>query len=555
MSSASSSAAMATKRRRVEAPVIRGVSIGAASRLRSHLQEHPEDMAFSQTMAALSHQERKQHSKLYSEWNVQLVDLKTQEGEVIRWAVPGMAAVLKWHLENNPIFEGALQRAARDASPLQVIVYCDEMVPGNPLHPEQRRKLCNWFVSILQFDQALSSEYNWLPIATLLSSKMKKLEGGCSQAHRVLMERALADELGLFNAGVVIESESGPVLVMFELLDPLADELGLKSIVNIKGSSGLKPCLKCVNVFMKGHALSNLAGNVDICCFDKAKFEEMTDDDLFDAHDMLAQLKPRLKKTAFGNKETAYGVNYSPEGVLASHMLRERTHPTKSRFDRMHTLESGGIAELEVNLLLQSLDESGKFTNKQVTDYCNAGWFGVLGPVQLAFRDNKIKGMASDVLRAMPILFHFGKVVLQGWDQLKLASFEALFLVFKQLQYIKFFADCSKAATDKLSDLVARHLRLFQQAYTPEKCIPKHHMAMHLGDQYYTDGHYADCFATERHQKLIKAVAEDYNNTKHQLHEFYVLSRANRAMKFEVSNLGANTVSKTVEFEGELQTC
>lgn len=552
----STSTSMDTKRRRVEAPVLRGLALGTAARLRSHLKEHPEELNYSQSLPALKYQERSRHAELWKEWKVQLVDLHLKEGGQIRWAVPNLAAIMKWHIQHNRIFCSALQRAVKAFKmPLQVIVYCDEMVPGNALHPDQRRKLCNWFISILQFDQELSSEHVWLPVATLLSSKMKNIEAGCSQAHRCLMEQALTDCFGIANAGILVQVDNEDVLVMFEVLDPLADELGLKSIYDIKGSSGMKPCVKCVNVFMKEHVHATLRGNVDICCFDKAKLEPMTDEDLWQAHDSLERLKPVLRKTPFEKKETAYGVNFSPRGVLASRVLRDRQHPTKCRFDRMHTFESNGIADLEVDLLVKSLSDTGKYSNQQVMKYCNAGWCWHAAPVKLSFRDGSLKGMASDVLQALPILFHFVNVFLQGWDQAKTESFKALFLVVKQLQHIKFTADCSTSATAKLSELVARHLELFQQAYTSSACIPKHHMAMHLGDQYKADGHYADCFATERHQKLVKAMAESYNDCTPERHEFYVISRVNRAMITEINDQLKATASKTVECQGEPKLC
>jgi len=540
---------MATKRRRADNPVLRGVTLGAAAKLRLHLQENPEEMECSQKLSALKWQESRKHQELSREMQVRLVDLKCPDGGIVKWGVPNMAAVMKWHIQHNPLFLHALQRAVRAHNmPMKIMVYSDEMVPGNVLHPEQRRKMCNWFITILQFQRELSSEHLWLPIASLLSAKMKKLEGTCSQAHRKLMELAIQDVSGLTNAGLVLDGQ----LVMFKLEDPLADELGLKSINDIKGASGIKPCIKCSNVFMKGHRYATMPGNVDICCAVFSKFEQMTNEDLWDAHDALEQQKPLLRKTPFEALETALGVNYSPEGVLASRVLRETMHPVESRYDRMHCFESKGNSETEIGLLLESLSSSKKFSNYQVQSYCNASWENMWGPVSFAFRDDKLKGMASDVLNAVPILFHFAKSHLQNWDKAKVDSFEALFLVTKQLEHVKHASDCSREATSKLSDLLQRHLGFFQAAYSADEVKPKHHYSAHLPEQYEKDGFYADCFAPERHQKLIKAIADSFSNTSAELYEFYILSRVHRAMQKEVEDaLNMSAKGKAVEFQGE----
>ena len=303
----------------------------------------------------------------------------------------------------------------------------------------------------------------------------------------------------------------------------------------------------------KGHRHATLPGNVDICCFVFSKFDEMTNEDLWDAHDELEKQKPLLGKTRFEALETALGVNYSPEGVLASPLLRAAMHPVESHYDRMHNLESGGISEHEVNLLLQSLSDSNKFSNAEVQRYCNASWRWGRGSIlNFSFRDNKLKGMANDVLSAVPILFHFAKSHLQNWEEPKVESFEALFLAFKQIEYIKHTADCSPAACLKLKQLFERHLELFQKAYSESDVKPKHHYNAHLADQYLKDGFYEDCFAPERHQKLMKAIAEKYTNPTLENYEFFVISQANQTMLEEVNYfLEAQPTGRSVQIMGE----
>ena len=83
----------------------------------------------------------------------------------------------------------------------------------------------------------------------------------------------------------------------------------------------------------------------------------------------------------------------------------------------MRVFESEGISSQEVDLLIQSLASCEKFSNKQVSDFCNAGWLSRdNAKIRVSIRDNALKGAASDVLAAIPILFHFVCSCLQDWE-------------------------------------------------------------------------------------------------------------------------------------------
>ena len=255
--------------------------------------------------------------------------------------------------------------------PVHVLPYSDEYTPGNVLHPEVRKKTCAWYVSVMEFGEALSSTALWIPAAALLSNTMKQLAGKSSHAHRVFSEAALSDPMGICNSGILLSIDGVETLVTAVLEDPIGDELDLKSSLDVKGSSGVKPCFKCTNVCMRDHDGSKLPGHVDITCTDASEFSSMTDADLYEASDaMLTVARAKREK-----ESKHWGVNYSPHGVLQSALVRSRMRPTRSRFDRMHVLESKGIAEMEINLLIESLADDKKFSNKEVADFCNAGWF------------------------------------------------------------------------------------------------------------------------------------------------------------------------------------
>ena len=92
----------------------------------------------------------------------------------------------------------------------------------------------------MEFGQALSSACLWIPAAAILSSKMKNLAGKSSYVHRVVLEAALSDPLGICNSGILLSIDGVQTLVTAVLEDPIGDELDLKSSLDVKGSSGLK---------------------------------------------------------------------------------------------------------------------------------------------------------------------------------------------------------------------------------------------------------------------------------------------------------------------------
>ena len=432
------------------------------------------------------------------------------------------------------------------SKPISLIPYSDEYTPGNVLHPEQRKKACAWYFSVLQFGQALNSCSLWIPAALILRSKITKLAGKYSYIHRVVVDEALADPLGILNSGIVLSIDGVDTLVTAKLEDQIGDELDLKSTLDVKGSGGVKPCFKCTNVFMRDHVGSTAPGHVDITCCDKRKFSEMHDADLYDAADVVHAAEPRKR----AKLATDWGVNYNPNGFLMSDLVRDRMQPTRSRFDRMHVFESKGIATWEVDLLIEALAIDDKFSNKEIEAYCTAGWRCRNGSCQITIRDNALKGMASDVLTVLPRLYHFVCTFLQDWDNDKVASFKALYAVVAQLQKIKFSGDCSEAATNELARRIKKHGEAFQRAYGAAEVKPKHHYAYHLPDQFLLDGFYVDCYAMERMHQLMKAEAELIHDTTAVNHEFWILSKANRVLCSEAKALNQQPTGRQVIVNG-----
>ena len=96
--------------------------------------------------------------------------------------------------------------------PWNIILYSDEVTPGNTHSPQNDRKFQAVYWSFLEFGPwALSHEEYWFPLMTEYSSVVKGCSGGLSQVFASLLK--LFFEPGGFNAapadnGILLESLS-----------------------------------------------------------------------------------------------------------------------------------------------------------------------------------------------------------------------------------------------------------------------------------------------------------------------------------------------------------
>ena len=544
----------AAKRTRLELPVLRNVSVADMSILRNQMKNNVADFEHSQTNEALKHLEKQKLKKLKQEWCVFKIQLKQISGDEMAWVVPNLGRFVQWHIQENLLFKQALVQVAEQipiGQHLKFIFYCDEIVPGNPLVPETKRKIYNIFGSVMDFKQKLQQENLWLPVACFLSKKLNRITGGFSQVFRRYLEAAVEDIHGLFKAGVLLDLPGGPRLLKFDLEAPIADESGLKYLLDVKGASGTKPCFKCANIFSKGHMGSQMEGCSDISESNASAFILNTSSDLWQMQDTLAQDALVMCKTRLDQKERSCGLNLSREGLLASSILREHLEPVRCRFDRMHCYESNGISMLELELISAAISSKTPYCNNDLNNFFAAGFSSRQGKINVTFKNNEFKGMASACLIATHLMYHFLQVmrhVLEAAIADEMASFVALHKVIKQLEHIKKKNDCTASAVMKLRALQRNHMELFLKAYGLTNCRPKHHYSMHLPDQFFGDEQYMDCFATERHQKMVCQIADRYCNHSDPELELQVIARVNRCQVQEVRRLMPDWESTDVIF-------
>ena len=421
-------------------------------------------------------------------------------------------------------------------SPWRLILYLDEITPGNPLRPDNKRKITALYASWLELGDFLRVEEAWLTLGVIRTDTLKYVQGGIGVAVRHLIRALFLGRRSLSDCGVAVNNDP-PTLFFCKFLRLLSDEAAGKAVISVKGASGIRPCLDCKNVVALGDDVNpslastdNTGYLVDIACADSARFDPQTDADLWQAHDRLATLKrePRMTKKQFTLEERASGVSFDEAGLLHDVELRAIFPPSCYARDPMHTMLAGGVMSTEMYAVIRALSaEIPGFSFSTLAAFAGATWQfpkcrakinlpNIFSAVREAatWKDKSFKAGASETLAVIPIVRYFiDLMVPDGSMQSERASFMAACHVVDLMQAVKL--QCTAAGLAKLKAATHAFFQLHVAAYGSELVRPKHHyMVGHLTKQAEADVFWLDCFVHERKHQLTKDASNHIKNTR-----------------------------------------
>ena len=158
---------------------------------------------------------------------------------------------------------------------------------------------------------------SWFEAALVRSSVVQKLPGGISAVVaaivNVFFEQGRHD---MSTAGVHLKLHDGSSLhIVVSLEIVIADELALHCFYMCKGSSGLKPCMLCANVFNRNNTREVLQHDrtgvaIDHCCSDSSKIVLHTSDTIRALIRRLAAAEPAMGKVAFEKLQVHWFCNH-----------------------------------------------------------------------------------------------------------------------------------------------------------------------------------------------------------------------------------------------------
>ena len=432
------------------------------------------------------------------------------------------------------VYARALQRHGCGIDrPWHVVFYFDEAVPGNALAIDLNKKINVVFMNFVELGRlALTTEDMWLPIAVLRHNRYGEFLGGWSGVFKAILWETFGGDLSITNAGVALEIHGEPVLLFAVLGNIMGDADALKMAYGWKGASGLRCCLKCT-VVSACNAESRAAGLEDICCTDFARLTALTDEDVWETHDILEAAHPIATITDFELLEKALGWKFDPHCLIADKALRQHCKPVSvATFDPTHCMCAHGILNFEFFLFFQACRRLHDIRYSNVREFCQASWqwpqmftpsardavLNVFSGKRETHTKDKFKAGASETLAAYPLVRHFCQTIVHklGGMELECASLVACCNIADVLlRRAKF---CHLRPNDSYASSLSSircHLVLFKAAYGNEEVKPKHHYNVHIPGQVERDGgKVMECVTLERKLKLaVQACLFSMNTT------------------------------------------
>ena len=429
-------------------------------------------------------------------------------------------------------------------SPWHLVLYSDEITPGNVLKLQNRRKAACWYLGIVEMMGFLRREEAWLTFGVIRASEVKQLHGGYSSVARALLRSLFLGNDGVSTAGVAMHLLGSPRVLYFKFDKLLADEAMTKTVWDVTGHGGLKCCtLQCKNMVHlrreddeNGVALTDMQEGddlVDISCCDPDEFDPMTDADVWRSYDMVEAAAERwrartMTKTAFLQLSKALGFNLNVHGIIADKELRPFVGPTSATMrDAMHTLFSQGVMNIEIMALLNALEASDNlnFSWQTMRDFADAEWHwypGRLsqGAMAEVFSEGRqtaskaagvFKAGASETLQVYTLIRYFLiEHIPAACVATERASFLALCHVVDLVNEAKFY-QTPEGVRGNLKAALVRWRNAHEVAYGKDLLVPKHHFAFHLPTQ---PAIWLDCFTHERKNVVVKASMEFHHNSQ-----------------------------------------
>ena len=460
----------------------------------------------------------------------QIDDLAMESG-AFSWCHAEPQKLLQYFVDNSRGFADLLSSKLQQSpstyqQPWHLVLYCDEITPGNVLRPNNRRKVHAFYFSCRELGRdILCHAEAWLPVAVLRATVVKDVNGRLSHALCVLLQRFFAGPQGMSTAGVVLCFSGQPMVFFAKLGNLLGDEAALKACWGSKGAAGLLPRFLCKNITTHDVAEFDRAGYlVDIACCDAGKMDLATNAQVWEKCDLLEASHAAMTRVAFDNLEKSVGFSRCPNGILANRDLRRFVCPIDVHtYDSMHCAFANGIAHVELHLFLQRAKQFGvKFAHIESFLAADCRWpadkgskgkalASVFNKVREASSSHHFKASATEILMLYPVIRLFITTTIARSGNLtdEVRSFCCMCRVLDILQLAK----KNIFGPNDLAQAIKEHLQAFVRTYTASEVKPKHHFMVHIPAQIARDGLLLDCFVLERKHQMLKACCNWIDNT------------------------------------------
>ena len=414
--------------------------------------------------------------------------------------------------------------------PWTVIIYTDEVTPGNPLAVANKRKFQGLYWSFKEFGPfALCREEGWMTCVATQSHRINKAAAGLSQMiGEVLKLFFAADGFDLQNGGVVLPIAGNPTRFWAKLGLVLQDGGAHKTTWHSRGDGASKLCLLCKNLFTASSLLADEDGT-RLLRSNVIKWDGLvpsTNDDVRRAARFLASQRGTLSSAEFKELEQSLGVTYHPRALLLDATLDNIVRPVEVYVhDWMHGIFVDGVFNIVVFKYFEHAREQlGHDVYALVRGFIKlwtwpsriqAGKLPELfAPERIASSKAKqhLKCQASELWSLFSVLALFVLTVLipAGCSVAHSSAFLAL------CDVVELLATVAKGNVDPmlLRDTVHVFLKRYTDAWGFDELTPKCHWMLHYWDHLRRHGTLPNCFVLERKHRWGKRYAGEIANQR-----------------------------------------
>ena len=478
-----------------------GLGSGTTNSIRKELRQAQEQHALSDTP----------YGKV-----VQSFDLPFKEFR--KWDYCHPWAIM-YHLSRIcAAFSTMMSALENSVDSLNVILYIDEVVPGNVMRHDKGRTLQAIYWAIVEWPQwVLGRHESWIIFSVVQSEICSRFDGGIL----ALIPYVLKTFWPQGNVSVKTVLINGvPIAFSYRFAGWIADlDAHAKSISSSKTVTATKACITCENITKFIDLESRPAGGLlrDLSCCEPSEFVRNTDASVFEKADQLHAAHQRGETPArLELMSTELGINYFPNSILFEPSMRCLYKPvTHYLRDWMHMLVSDGVAGTEMCLCIKECQKHVdiKFLHDYAMQFrlprskCSGAvpqeWF-----TKKSLGDHSMKHFASEILGMIVIFNAFLQDVMKEKQVMDL-HITCFALLEELVSLLSLGADSAVQHVNRIQDLIYNHGVFFKALYGSDQCRPKFHHLYHVPDMIRWLNKLVSCFVLERKNKATKDAARE----------------------------------------------
>ena len=469
-----------------------------------------------------------------------IVNIPTSAGGTLTVEIADPLAMLHYSAKHSIALSSLLDRSVQrtppsPARPWRCMMYADEITPGNPLLSDNLRKTWAVYYSFLEFGLgALCDEEAWFTPIVIRSTTVQKLQAGMASVFCSLL-RAMFNPEGhdARTAGVQLElclAHQPAMRLWWTFAGNVSDEDALRQIWRVKGATGIRNCMLCMNIVQYKHRcdqdplpLHDRTGMLlPHTTADPDKFKLHTKASILRTIDAVAAAK-HVSKPHMELQEKALGWLEPTGSMLRDAIAQSVADPSQQAiYDPAHCFLIHGAFNIEFGLLMNALkahDVSYATFHGFVRLWKWPLHVGAKGKVALAVSSlgpkraakhmdhNSYGATASESLTiyAVCALFVRQSIEPSGVCPAECASFLLLCAVLDMVVATARGTVSPDALKKATKDWLEAHIL----AYGEDNMTPKFHYAAHMHVFLRRFGLLVWCLTHERKHRMVKRFIND----------------------------------------------